>query len=121
LPGGGIALHRVSNDLQQYDVTANDKSFIAGFKLLAEACLTPFQQILDNAGLSHHKVLNELKETEANFGYDVRNKKFGDMFTLGVLDPAKVSRCAVENAVSAATMLLMADCSMIEVNTEQND
>jgi chaperonin GroEL len=118
LPGGGIALHRLSNNLSEHDISTQDKSFIAGFRLLTDACLAPFQQILDNAGLSHHKVLNELKETESNFGYDVRHKKFGDMFELGVLDPAKVSRCAVENAVSAATMLLMADCSMIEVNTE---
>ena len=88
---------------------------------MTDACLAPFRQILDNAGLSHHKVLNDLKETDANFGYDVREKKFGDMFELGVLDPAKVSRCAVENAVSAATMLLMADCSMIEVNSRQNE
>jgi chaperonin GroEL len=118
LPGGGIALHRLSSNLTECDISKQSKSFIAGFRLLSDACLAPFQQILDNAGLSHHKVLNELKETESNFGYDVRNKKFGDMFDLGVLDPAKVSRCAVENAVSAATMLLMADCSMIEVNTE---
>jgi len=118
LPGGGIALHRIANDLSKNIVIDNDKSFIAGYRLLSDACLAPFQQILENAGLSHHKVLNELKETNDDFGYDVRNKKFGDMFELGVLDPAKVSRCAIENAVSAATMLLMADCSMIEVNTE---
>lgn len=121
LPGGGIALHRLASNLNNHDITDYDKSFIAGFRLLSDACLAPFQQILDNAGLSHHKVLNELKESKSNFGYDVRHKKFGDMFELGVLDPAKVSRCAVENSVSAATMLLMADCSMIEVNTEQND
>jgi len=121
LPGGGIALYRLAQALDDYDISKHDKSFVSGYRLLIEACLTPFKQILDNAGLSHHKVLNELKKTESDFGYDVRNKKFGDMFELGVLDPAKVSRCAIENAVSAATMLLMADCSMIEVNTEQND
>ena len=121
LPGGGIALYRLSKELSNHNILNDDKSFIAGFRLLSEACLSPFKQILDNAGLSHYKVLNELKETESNFGYDVRNKKFGDMFELGVLDPAKVSRCAIENAVSAATMLLMADCSLIEVNTEQKD
>ena len=118
LPGGGIALYRLASNLSELDISSQDKSFIAGFRLLSDACLTPFKQILDNAGLSHHKVLNELKECESNFGYDVRHKEFGDMFELGVLDPAKVSRCAVENAVSAATMLLLADCSMIEVNTE---
>jgi len=121
LPGGGIALYRLADKLREYSLSRYDKSFIAGFRLLTEACLAPFQQILDNAGLSHHKVLNELKETDRKFGYDVRHKKFGDMFELGVLDPAKVSRCAIENAVSAATMLLLADCSMIEVNSEQND
>ena len=121
LPGGGIALYRLADKLREYTLEKYDKSFVAGFRLLTEACMAPFQQILDNAGLSHHKVLNELKETSAEFGYDVRHKKFGDMFTLGVLDPAKVARCAVENSVSAATMLLMADCSMIEVNSEQND
>jgi chaperonin GroEL len=121
LPGGGIALYRLADKLREYTLEKYDKSFVAGFRLLTDACMAPFQQILDNAGLSHHKVLNELKETSAEFGYDVRHKKFGDMFTLGVLDPAKVARCAVENSVSAATMLLMADCSMIEVNSEQND
>tara|TARA_R110002126_G_scaffold9106_4_gene41657 strand:+ start:10536 stop:12134 length:1599 start_codon:yes stop_codon:yes gene_type:complete len=121
LPGGGIALHRLANKLVDYDITQKDKSFVAGFRLLIAACSIPFKQILDNAGLSHYKVLNELKESKDDFGYDVRNKKFGDMFELGVLDPAKVSRCAIENAVSAATMLLLADCSLIEVNSGQND
>ena len=121
LPGGGIALHRLASEITNFDMTKYDKNFAAGYRLLSEACMSPFQQILDNAGLSHHKVLNELKQTEENFGYDVRHKKFGDMFELGVLDPAKVSRCAIENSVSAATMLLMADCSLIEVNTKQND
>lgn len=121
LPGGGIALHRLAETLVSHNFDNQDKSFIAGFRLLTEACLAPFKQILDNAGLSHHKVLNELKNCKVNFGYDVRHKEFGDMFELGVLDPAKVSRCAVENAVSAATMLLLADCSMIEVNSDQNE
>ena len=116
LPGGGIALHTLGRQLKT--PVSDDKSFISGYRLLGEACQEPFKQILENAGLSHHKVLNQLKDEKFNFGYDVRNKIYGDMFELGVLDPAKVSRCAIENAVSAATMLLLADCSLIEVNTE---
>lgn len=119
LPGGGIALHTLGNNL--IIPTDGEKSFIAGYRLLADACRQPFRQILENAGLSHHKVLNELKGETFNAGYDVRNKAFGDMFELGVLDPAKVSRCAIENAVSAATMLLLADCSLIEINSNQNE
>ncbi len=121
LPGGGLALHRIAQKLNTIDLAKQDKSFVAGYRLMTEACLSPFKQILDNAGLSHHKVLNELKNSNINFGYDARNKKFGDMFELGVLDPAKVSRCAVENAVSSATMLLLADCSLIEIQAEQNE
>ena len=97
---------------------------LSGHDLLINACKEPFKQILNNAGVSHHSVLSDIQresKDNPNVGYDVRNKKFGDMFELGVIDPAKVSRCALENAVSAATMLLLADCSLIEVNSDQND
>ena len=97
-----------------------DKEVLAGHDLLINACKEPFRQILSNAGLSHHKILTNIQgqsKSLSNVGYDVRNKQFGDMFELGVIDPAKVSRCALENAVSASTMLLSADCSLIEVKT----
>ena len=98
-----------------------DKEVLAGHDLLVNACKEPFRQILANAGLSHHKILTNIHknaESLTNAGYDVRNKHFGNMFELGVIDPAKVARCALENAVSAATMLLSADCSLIEVKTD---
>jgi len=124
LPGGGIALysaskHQTLNESLEY---SKDKNFIAGIRIMNDACKEPFKQILNNAGISHFNVLSEIEKFKnQNFGYDIRNKRVGDMFELGVLDPAKVSRCAIENAVSAATMLLSADCSLIEVNSEQND
>jgi len=122
LPGGGIALYQfASMHENQVDYENMDKDLIAGHDLLISACKEPFRQILRNAGLSHHNILTNIQkesENDTNVGYDVRNKQFGDMFELGVIDPAKVSRCALENAVSAATMLLSADCSLIEVKTE---
>jgi len=121
LPGGGIALYQSSliyeNSINNEDM---DKEVLAGHDLLINACKEPFRQILSNAGLSHHKILTNIQgqsKSLSNVGYDVRNKQFGDMFELGVIDPAKVSRCALENAVSASTMLLSADCSLIEVKT----
>ncbi len=124
LPGGGIALNKASS----YNIFENkesenwDKNFTAGIRIMNDACKEPFKQILKNAGISHHTVLSDIENHKKdNFGYDIRNKKIGDMFELGVLDPAKVARCAIENSVSAATMLLSADCSLIEVNSEQND
>jgi chaperonin GroEL len=119
LPGGGMALYRAAS---LYEKSLNkedlDQSQLAGHELIIQACKEPFKQILVNAGLSFHSILTNIhKESEnaSNVGYDVRNKHFGDMFELGVIDPAKVSRCALENAASAATMLLSADCSLIEV------
>lgn len=129
LPGGGMALFRAAmahehmmNKKETQD--SLDKGLLSGHDLLINACKEPFKQILNNAGVSHHSVLSDIQresKDNPNVGYDVRNKKFGDMFELGVIDPAKVSRCALENAVSAATMLLLADCSLIEINSEQND
>ena len=130
LPGGGMALYQ---SVAEHEETINlssvqknyDKSLLIGHDILIQACKEPFKQILNNAGLSHHKIINEINEIPTNnkyvLGYDVRNKKFGDMFELGVLDPAKVSRCALENAVSAATMLLTVDCSLIDIVNEQID
>ena len=122
LPGGGMALYQAAaafeSKLDHGDV---DKNIAAGKDLLISACKEPFRQILSNAGLSHHNILTNIqKESKgvSNVGYDVRNKVFGDMFELGVIDPAKVSRCALENAISAATMLLSADCSLIEVKSD---
>ena len=122
LPGGGIALYQFALEHEKlFDHDNSDKEITAGHDLLVNACKEPFRQILRNAGLSHHNILTNIHknhESASNVGYDVRNKQFGDMFELGVLDPAKVSRCALENAVSAATMLLSADCSLIEVKNE---
>jgi len=129
LPGGGMALFQAAtiheNLINKKETQGKiDKEVLAGHDLLINACKEPFKQILNNAGLSHHNILSNIQKesrSNPNVGYDVRNKKFGDMFMLGVIDPAKVSRCALENAVSAATMLLLADCSLIEVPSNQND
>jgi chaperonin GroEL len=122
LPGGGIALYQFAiNHENALDHEKIDKEVAAGHDLLINACKEPFRQILNNAGLSHHKILTNIHKntkSSSNVGYDVRNKQFGDMFELGVIDPAKVSRCALENSVSAATMLLSADCSLIEVKND---
>ena len=126
VPGGGMALYLTSeeheNILKKREIREDlDKSVLAGHDLIYNACKEPFKQILKNAGLSHHNILNGIDRELSNTGYDVRNKKFGDMFELGVIDPAKVSRCALENAVSAACMLLSVDCSLIEINSGQNE
>jgi chaperonin GroEL len=84
-------------------------------RIIFKACHAPFKQILLNAGKNSDSILNKIKKLDNHIGYDLRNNKFGDMFELGVVDPSKVVRCAMENAASSATMLLSAESSMIEV------
>lgn len=122
LPGGGISLYMLGSEKLSPGADS-DKSFMAGINILMEACKEPFKQILVNAGIQYQNTINEILKLNNGLstGYDVRNKRFGDMHELGVLDPVKVSRCALENAVSAATMLLLADCSLIEVENDKND
>ena len=75
--------------------------------LILEAALrSPLIQILDNAGKDREKVVEQLYDKKYNYGYDVKNNKYGDMYKLGVIDPLKVTKNALTNAVSVATTIL---------------
>ena len=112
LPGGGVALVRSSLGLE--DSYTGEESVDAGIKIMKKACQAPLRQIVMNAGKSADLILERVKELEGTQGYDARRSVFGDMMELGILDPHKVVRCAVENATSAASMLLSAGAAMIE-------
>ena len=110
VPGGGVALAVASRDIE----TSNPLE-AAGYAIIKQACLEPLRQIVKNTGKSSDLVVEKIWEsTEVNFGYDAREEKFGDMFTLGIIDPLKVVRCALQNAASAATLLLTSECAMVE-------
>lgn len=116
LPGGGVALVRAAKKIKNITKKSKNGDFNAGARIMEKACLAPFQQIITNSGKSYDVILQKVLKTDNNTGYDARNDKFDDMFDLGIVDPCKVVRCAVENATSAATMLLSAECSMIEIS-----
>jgi len=82
--------------------------------VLKHAIEEPFKQIIKNGSKSPDAILHKIKESKHNIGYNSRTNETGDMFDQGVLDPHKVVRCALQNAVSAATMLLSVDCCMID-------
>ena len=99
LPGGGISLLRCAEQLEESD---------AGDILYGALC-SPIEQILNNAGEDVKKVRDEIcncNDVPDNYGYDVKNKKFGDMYKMGIIDPAKVTKNALKNAVSVATTIL---------------
>ena len=116
VPGGGVALVRVMQELKKkYDnctCCSTDKKI--GFKIICDALDVPLKQIADNAGVKGEVVLEEVRKLPETQGYDAMDDKYVDMFAAGIVDPAKVTRSALENAVSIASMLLTTECAVID-------
>ena len=106
--GGGYALLKVSMEmLNKTDIYTYSRDQMTAFKIVTEAIQTPMEQILLNAGKTYDEINMIYKESFINdYGYDVKNEKFGDLFKSGVIDPLKVTKNALKNAASVATTIL---------------
>jgi chaperonin GroEL len=113
LPGGGSALLWAKHIILS-DESAKYKSDTLGYAAFLRAIEAPFRQILANADLEPAKIMAGLKFSKNNMGYDVRNEKYCDMITTGIVDPHKVCRSALENAMSIAGMVLTVDSAIVE-------
>ncbi len=102
VPGGGTVLIRASENLSKVKET----ELQTGVSILKAALQEPIRVIANNSGSEGAVILDEIKKGKGNHGYDADTDQFGDMVTLGIIDPAKVTRAAVENAVSVAGMIL---------------
>jgi chaperonin GroEL len=116
--GGGVALLKVSLYLENLLNTLKNKDQKVGVEILKEALQKPLKQIVDNAGKYGQGVLEKIitdKEytSSINYGYDVAEDQYGDMAELGILDPVKVTRTALETAVSIAGLLLTTEAAVI--------
>ena len=117
VPGGGVALLRVQQILQKELETRafdNDDEK-TGFKILTAALDIPVIAIANNAGAKGEVVVDAVRKETGAFGYDAMNNKFVDMFEAGIVDPAKVTRSALENAASVASMLLTTEAAVVEI------
>ena len=120
VPGGGVALVRVQQMLEKELETrhfATDDEKI-GFKILTAALAIPLKTIANNSGAKGDVVVDAVRKEKGSFGYDALNNKFCDMFTSGVVDPAKVTRSALENAASVASMLLTTEAAVVDIPEE---
>ena len=107
VPGGGVALLRASKVLDSLNLRDEEK---IGADILKAALEMPLRKIVENAGVDAGWVVREIiNRSDANFGYDVMEMKFGDMVEKGIIDPAKVTKSALQNAVSVALMVLTTD------------
>jgi chaperonin GroEL len=116
LPGGGVALLRARQAISAFVGDNPDQN--AGIKIVLRALEEPLRQIVANAGEEPSVILNRVLEGAGNFGYNAATSVFGDMVAMGVLDPCKVTRSALQNAASIAGLLLTTDCMVAELREE---
>ena len=117
VPGGGVALLRASLDLSKVKATPAEQ---VGVDIMKRALEGPIRQICSNAGVEASIVVQKVLEGKNDFGYDARNDEYVNMFKAGIIDPAKVSRVAVENAASISGLLLTTEAAITEQPEEHN-
>ena len=115
--GGGVALIRARQGIQSLKGANTDQD--AGIKIVMRALEEPLRQIVANAGAEPSVALNRVAEGQGNFGYNASNDTYGDLVEMGVLDPTKVTRCALENAASVATLILTTDAMVAELPKDE--
>ncbi len=117
VPGGGVALIRCIDTVNQLKLKGDEKT---GADIVAKALKMPCHCIADNAGATPNLVVNKVEEGSSGFGYNADTDKYEDLLKAGVIDPVKVTRIALQNAVSIAGLLLTTDCLITE-KPKEND
>ncbi len=112
VPGGGVAYIRATAALENMKGENDDQT--TGIQIVKRAIEEPLRQIVGNAGGEGSVVVNKVREGKGAFGYNARDDRYEDMLKAGIIDPTKVSRVALENAVSIASMLLTTECVLAE-------
>jgi len=113
IPGGGTALIRAAQKLEAVKPENEDEKL--GIEIIRRAVEEPLRMIVANAGLEGSVVVNEVKNGKGDYGYNARAEKYENLFQSGVIDPAKVTRVALENAASIAGMLLTTECVLCDI------
>lgn len=119
VPGGGVALIRARKAIEA--MKGEDDEQYAGIKIVLRAMEEPLRQIVKNAGYEPSVIVTKVVESEQEkFGFNAQTGEFGDMIMMGVLDPTKVTRCALQNAGSVASLILTTDCVIAEKPEKNN-
>jgi chaperonin GroEL len=116
--GGGVALLRTRAAIGKIKGDNADQD--AGIKIVLRALEEPLRQIVANAGVEPSVVVNKVAEGKGNFGFNAANDQYGDMVEMGVLDPTKVTRYALQNAASVAGLMLTTECMVADMPKEES-
>ena len=117
VPGGGVALVRTLQSLG--DIKADNHDQDVGVNIARRAMEEPLRQIVANAGGEPSVVLNKVAEGEGNFGFNASTDEYGDMVAMGILDPTKVTRSALQNAASVAGLMITTEAMVAEIPKEE--
>lgn len=117
IPGGGVALIRSIQSLDKLKGDTEDEQ--TGIEIIKAAVEAPLRQIVENAGIEGSIVVHNVKEGKGDYGFNARTEKYENLLEAGVIDPTKVTRVALENAASIASMILTTECAIAE-NQEDN-
>jgi chaperonin GroEL len=116
--GGGVALVRAKSSIVNLKGDNADQD--AGIAIVLRSIEEPLRQIVQNAGVEASVVVNEIIKGTGNYGFNAANDTYGDMLEMGVVDPTKVTRCALQNAAGVAGLLLTTDCAINELPKEES-
>jgi chaperonin GroEL len=114
VPGGGTTLAHLAPDLEKWANSNLSAEELTGAMMVARALYAPLKRIAENAGQNGAVIAEHLKSKEFNIGYDAANNEYTDMFEAGIVDPAKVTRSALQNAASIASMVLTTECIVVD-------
>ena len=117
IPGGGVAYIRAQKALDTLTGANADEQ--TGIRIVRRAIEEPLRQIVENAGLEGSVVVNEVRNGEGDYGYNAREDKYENLKASGIIDPAKVTRVALENAASIAGMFLTTECVICDAKEDK--
>jgi len=120
IPGGGVALLRCVPALEELEKELEGDERL-GVQVVKRALEEPLRQIAENAGLDGSVVVEKVKSLPETHGYDALEDRYGDMFELGIIDPVKVVRIALENAASIATLILTTEAAVVEIPEKKKE
>ena len=116
--GGGVALIRAKTTIAELKLSAEERT---GAEIILRACEAPLHQLVDNAGLEGAVVVEAVKKAKGNIGYNVATGEYVDMVKEGIIDPAKVTRSALQHAASIASLLLTTECMITELPEKKKE
>ena len=119
IPGGGVALIQAVNVLDKKDLSALDEEEKVGYKIVKRALEEPIRQIAENAGVDGSIVADRCKKEKAGVGFDANKMVWCNMVEAGILDPVKVTRSALQNAASIASLILTTECAVTDIPSKE--